>query len=222
MFAAGGEPANDAERLGESSHFDIDLVFDSIMDPDSAPFAQHAFAVRVVHVGHRAIFSGERADFVERRGVAVHREDAVGDDEPAPRVGSLAQQVFQLTHVIVRVDVARRLRQSHAINNRAVVQLVGEKVVALAHQLRNQPGVDGEASLVVDGGVTALELGDALLQPDMQVHVACNRPHAARASTVAADSRNGGLLQPRVVAQVQVVVRAEHQPLAAANLAAGR
>jgi hypothetical protein len=44
--------------------------------------------VRVVHHDERVILVSELADLVQLRDVSVHREDAVGCDQPKPCAGS--------------------------------------------------------------------------------------------------------------------------------------
>ena len=59
--------------------------------------------MRVVHEDERVVTVREVADRVELGRVAVHREYAVGRDEPKPRVGGLGEARLELVHVAVRV-----------------------------------------------------------------------------------------------------------------------
>jgi hypothetical protein len=69
---------------------------------------------------------GERTDLGQRRDAAVHREDAVGDDQPEAAGLRLLELRLQVGHVGVGVDEALRLAQPHPVDDRGVVELVGD------------------------------------------------------------------------------------------------
>ena len=81
--AAGGA----AERLAEGAGDDVDAVHDAVqLGGAAAAGADEADGVRVVDHDHGVVAVGEVADLGERGDVAVHGEDAVGDDQPAAGV----------------------------------------------------------------------------------------------------------------------------------------
>ena len=127
-----------------------------MVDRSAAVPTEHARGVGVIDHDGRAECLGRLDDPGEWRDVAVHREDAVGDDQdqpvarrrPArPVLARLAQDLAQRVDVGVRVDLARRLRQPHAVDDRGVVERVGHDEVRLAGDGRDDPGVGGEARL---------------------------------------------------------------------------
>ena len=87
------------------------------------PGADEADGVRVVDHHERVVALGEVADPVELREVAVHREDAVGGDQPVARVGRLLEPRLELVHVAVRVAQPLRLAEPDAVDDRGVVEL---------------------------------------------------------------------------------------------------
>ncbi len=130
---AGDVAAEDADRLRQRA----DLDGHAAMQPevvDGAPpvAAEHARGVGVVDHHGRAERLGRLDDPGQRRDVAVHREDAVGHDEdeavlavaaPGPSAAP-REDLAQRGHVTVRVDLSRRLRQAHAVDDRGVVERV--------------------------------------------------------------------------------------------------
>ena len=137
MLAAGDVAAHDADRLGQRADLDVDAAVQvEVVDRAAAVPAQHAGGVRVVDHDRRLVAIGHVADAGQRRDVAVHREDAVGDDQDRPvravgaAVGArLAQHLLEAVDVAMREDGARRLRQAHAVDDRGVVELVADDQV---------------------------------------------------------------------------------------------
>ena len=103
----GDDAAHDAERFGERPHFHIELaVQPKVVADDAAPAVpQHAFAVRVIDHREQPVFLRHLVNFVQRCDVAVHRKDAVGDDQPAP---VLRQEFLDLRFQIGGDRSARR------------------------------------------------------------------------------------------------------------------
>ena len=91
--------------------------------------AHKAHGVGVVHHHQGVVLVGEVADRLKRGEEAVHGEDAIGDDDHAPgRVllgARLDQFRFEVRHVPVGVAEALRLAEPDAVDNRGVVQGVG-------------------------------------------------------------------------------------------------
>ena len=83
--------ARAAERLAERAGDDVDAAHHAgMLVRAAAARADEADRVRVVDHHERVVLLGEVADLAEPRDVAVHREDAVGRDQPEARVGRLA------------------------------------------------------------------------------------------------------------------------------------
>ena len=80
----------------------------------------------------------------ERREVAVHREHGVGDDDRLAAAGT-AQPARERVEVGVRVDDRLRAREAAAVDDRGVVERVGEDHLAAAGQRGDHAGVGEEA-----------------------------------------------------------------------------
>ena len=77
----------------------------------------------------RVVRSASASRSAQRRDVAVHAEDGVGDDAACARVGR-GEHGCERRHVAVRIAVQRRARQQRAVVQARVVQAVGEDGVA--------------------------------------------------------------------------------------------
>ncbi len=117
----------------------------AVLGRAAAGLADEAGRVRVVDHHHRAVFLGEIADRVELREVAVHREHAVGRDHAQPLALRLLQRLFERVHVAVRIAMALGLAEADAVDDRGVVERVGDDRVLLAEQRLEEAAVRVEA-----------------------------------------------------------------------------
>jgi len=138
--------------------------------------------------------------------VTVHREDRVGDDHRAPGVG---QQSAEVVEVPVAVDRHPGPAESAAVDDRGVVELVGEHGDARAAHHRQDAEVGGEPRREEDRPVLGLPGG----QLDLQVAVdgATTDDQAGRAAPrpAAVEGLVGGGDHRRVLGQTEVVVGGE-------------
>ena len=184
----------------------------------AAGIAKEAGTVALVDVHHGVVLLRQRSDLVEFRDEAVHREGAIGADQlgaRASRVGGL-QLRFQIGHVAIGIAEAFGLAQADAVDDRGVVQRVGDHGVFLAQQRLEQATVGIEAGGVEDGVLGTEERGDLRLQLLVQILRAANEAHAGHAETVCVQRVLGRLDHLGVVGQAKVVVGTEVQHLAAA------
>ena len=208
---AGDERAVGAERLAERADDHVDLALEpGLGDGAAAARPERAGAVRVVDHHAHVVAPRELDDLLERRDVAVHREHAVGHDQ-RPAVVRVAQAPGQVVDVAVAVDERLGAREPAAVDDRRVVELVGEDDLAAARQRGHDAEVGEVAGAEQQRALRALERGEPLLEPPVQRHVARDQPRGARAGAPAHRRVGGRLAHPRVVGQPEVVVRAEQQ-----------
>ena len=119
-----------------------------------------AGAVRLVDHHARVVALRQLDDALERRHVAVHREDAVGHDQRAAAL-RLAQPPLEVVHVAVVVDERLGARQPAAVHDAGVVECVGEDDVALAGECGDHSGVRQVARPEQERGLCALEVARA-------------------------------------------------------------
>src|SRR5687767_2778252 len=121
--------------------------------------------MRVVDHHDRAVFFGGFGQTGQRSDIAVHREDAVGDQQlPAGRSGKLRKDSLGGGDVFVGVHVDLRAREAAAIDDARVIQLVGNDVVVGSEDRGDGTGVGGESGLEHDAGFHIFELGDTLFK----------------------------------------------------------
>ena len=183
----------------------------------AAGVADDPGAVRVVHDERRVVLPHELDDLRQLREVALHREDAVGDHERALPRFQRGELLAQGVHVGVLVDrLARGLREPDRVDDRRVVQLVGEDHRVLVGQARDRGLVRVPARHVGERGLGADELGELALELEVRLERAADEAHGRRARAVLAEPLDPGLDHLRPVGEPEVVVRGEHEHLAAA------
>ena len=83
----------------------------------SAALAKNTLAVAVINVDHRTVFFCQCCHLIQRSDVAVHGENAVGDDQFS--LGALVglENGLQFTHVVVRIDRSGGFGQTNTVND---------------------------------------------------------------------------------------------------------
>ena len=84
--------AHHADRFAQRADLDVNSpVHIEMIDRAASSAAEHARRVRVIDHHDAIVFVGEVAELRQRRDVAIHRKDAVGNDElvALPVVGFL-------------------------------------------------------------------------------------------------------------------------------------
>ena len=167
------------------------------------------------------VFLSQGADRVERRGVAVHREYAVGaDDAEALRLG-LLETLLQFAHVGVGVAVAHGLRQAHAVDDRGVVERIGDDRVLGAEKRFENAAVGVEAGGVENRILRAEIVGDSLFQFFVDILASADETYGRHAVAAAVHGAFGRFDQPWIVRQPEIIVGAEVQYLTACHLDVG-
>ena len=127
--------------------------------------------MRVVDHHDRSVFFGEVAERGQRADVSVHREDAVGDQQLLAGFGLDAGKLFLgVRDVFVAEDENLRLREARAVDDRGVIQRVGDDEVVFAEHGRDGAGVGGESGLEDDAGFDVLEVGDLFFEFHVNLH----------------------------------------------------
>src|SRR5215469_5496628 len=170
LAAAGVAAAGPAQRLAQSSGYNVDAVADTVQFGRAAAVGPNEpHRVRVVDHDHRPVTVGQVTDLAEWRDVTVHGEHAVGGDEAASRVGASPELSFEVGHVAIAVAQPSGLAQPDPVDDGGMVQFVADDGVLLAEQRLEQPAVGVEAGGVQDGVLGTEKAGDALLK--LLVHV---------------------------------------------------
>ena len=93
-----------------------------MLGDSAACLSDYSGAVALVHHDKSVIFLSQIADLVHRGDVSVHREDAVGADNPEPLGLSLLEAALKVFHVSVGVTVAYSFAQADSVDDGGVVE----------------------------------------------------------------------------------------------------
>ena len=220
--AARDVAAQRADRLRERADLDVHAAVQTEMiDGAASVLAEHAARMRIVDHHDAAEFFGERAEVGQRADVAVHAEDAVGDQQLALRRRQLLQNLARGGGVLVREHLDRRAAQTRAVDDARVIQLVGDDDVLFREDRGDRAGVRGEPALKDDDRLGLLERGEPALELHVDFHGAGDAADGSGSDAEIARRRQRRLPQPRMRRQTQVVVRREIDDLRWSNVVFG-
>jgi len=219
LLAAGGETAyRAAEGFAQRTGQDIDLSAQVVEFGDTATgLAQHACRVALIDHHQRIVFLGQLADLIQRSGVAVHREDAVGYDDAETLCLGFLEAILQLGHVGVGVTVANGLAQTHAVDDRRVVERIGDDRILLGKQRLEHAAVGVEASGIENRILGTEIVGDRLLELLVHILATADETHGRHAVAACVHRLLRRFDQTRIVRKAEVVVRTEIQHLTSAD-----
>ena len=154
--------------------------------------AEHADAVRLVDHQPRAVALAELDDLGQRRDVALHREDAVDDDEDAAAVaGGALEHPLELVHAVVAEGAQLGAGEQAAVEDRGVVAGVADDGVARAEDRAEHAEVRLVAGGEDDRVLGAHPLGDLALELEVQRDRPVEQARAGQAGAVASRARRG-------------------------------
>ena len=133
----------------------------------------------------------------------------------SPRFTSLFQARFQLNHVVVGVAETLRFTQAYAVDDRGVVQGVGDNRIFCAEQGLKQTAVSVEAGGVQNRVFHSEEARQLLLKLLMAVLRTADKAYGGHAETVGVHTVFCSGNQLRVIRKTQVVVRTKVDHMAA-------
>ena len=173
----------------------------------------------VIDHHQRIVFIRQVANALQVGDHAIHREHAVGGDQHVTRAGlaSFFQTRLQLLHIVVGIAEALRFTQTHAVDDRGMVQGVGDNGVFRPEQRFKQAAVGVKAGGVEDRVFHTEEIGQLLLQLLMRVLGTADEAHRGHPEAVAVHTGFRCGNQFRVVRQTQIVIGAEVNHMAVAD-----
>ena len=186
-----------------------------MVDRPAAIAAEDTRGVGVVDHHDGPVLLCQCGQLVDGADVAVHRKDAVGDDELlAGIVLDLLEQLFAVRDVFVAEDLDPGAGEACTVDDAGVVELVGEDEVFFAEDGAYGAGVGGEAGLEDYAGFDVLEAGDFFFELHVDAHGAGDGAYGSGAYAVVFDGLDGGCFESWVVAEAEVVVTGEVDDLA--------
>ena len=125
---------------------------------------ENAGSMRIVNHEDGAEFFREVAQRRQRTNVAIHAEDAVGDQQlAAGLVFHRSKLLFGVRNIFMAEHQYLGARQPGAINDAGMVQLVRDDEILFAENRRNRARVRGKPGLKHHARFHVLELRDLLL-----------------------------------------------------------
>ena len=212
LGVAGDERAVGAERLAERPDDDVDLALEAgLVRPRRARRRRgsRSRAPRRRRRARRGAARARRSPRAARRRRPSRRPDSV-TIERAARAG-LLQAPREVLDVVVAVDEDLGPREPAAVDDRGVVELVGEDDLAGARERAHDAEVREVARAEQQRGLGALERGELLLEAAVDGHRARHEARGSGADAPAHRRVGGRLLHARVVGEPEVVVRAQQR-----------
>ena len=176
----------------------------------AAALADDAEAVRVVDHDACAVFLRQRADLGQVGNIAAHGEHAVGHDEAAGGVGHLLQFLFQIRHVVMLVAKHLAVGELAAVIEAGMVLTVHDDIVMQADNGADDAEIGLEARREGHDGVLAQKFCQLVLQLQMQLERAVQKPRAGAAGAERLIGVHTGFDDCFVRRQAEIVVGAEH------------
>ena len=203
--------AETADGLGEGADLDVDLAMDvEVIDGAAAVAAEDARGVGVVDHHDGVVLPGESGELVDGADVAVHRKDAVRDDElAAGLVLDFFEELFGVGDIFVAEDLDLGAGETGAIDDGGVVQFVRQDEVAFAEDGGDSAGIGGEAGLEDDAGLDVFEAGDLFFELHVDAHGAGDGADGAGADAEFFGRGDGGFAELGVIAEAEIVVAGE-------------
>ena len=128
---------------------------------------------------------------------------------------TLSSFCFEVAHVAVLEALATRLRgEPHAVDDRRVVELVGNDRRSFVADRWEEPGIGVPARNVRERRLRPQKCGDAILERAVNVESAADKAHRRRSRAVLVETALSGFDDVRVVREAQVVVARKHDDVA--------
>ena len=154
----------------------------------------------------------QSAKFLQRRQIAVHREDAIGDDKCMAVIGAMrAQNFFDMRHIVVAEFFHPRARKLRTRPQTGMRQFIDQQQIALTDDHRNDPRIGEIARTEHARCLSALQPCQPPFQYAKQRMIAGDQPRGPRARAVLLYCGDSSGLHPGMMGEVQIIVARERQ-----------
>ena len=131
----------------------------------------YAGGVALVHHHQGVIFLCQVADLVHRCYIAIHREDSIGGDDAITASLSLLKTTLQVCHVSILIAESLCLAESHAVDDRCMVQGIADDGILFGEKGLEESAVGIKAGCIEDCVFGLEVVADGSLQ--FFVHILC-------------------------------------------------
>ena len=177
--------------------------------------------MRIIHHNQCIVALGQIADPFERSERAIHGKDAIGDNQACSSAFCFMQFCLKIVQVPIGVAQSLGLAQANAIDDRGVIERIGEHRVFFRQQGFKKPPIRIETRGVENCVIHAEKCRQFLLQRSMYLVRAADEAHRGHAVAVLIKRTMCRLEHRRVIGQSKVVVGAQIEHFSVAHLNQG-
>ena len=171
--------------------------------------ADYSCGVRLIHHDESVVFLCKLVDLIQRTHIAVHGEDTIGSDDTEALCLRFLELLLQVVHVTVSITVTHRLAKTHTIDDRRMVERIGDDGILFRQQRFKESTVGIKTSGIKDCVFRSEEIRDDAFKFLVGVLRTADETH--RRHTVTARIHTGFRCLDKlfVISESEVVVRAE-------------
>ena len=145
--------------------------------------------------------------------VALHREDAIDNDQLDSLMRQGLEYALKVLHIIVLIVQLGCKRKTAAVYDTGVVAVIADDIVIAAYHTSQHALVDRETCREAQGLILVHELGQLLLELYVKVEGSIEETASCTTRTILVESSLGCIDNTLVVGQTLISIRTEHQNL---------
>ncbi len=179
-------PAKRANRLRKRAHLNVDAPVHPEMINRTAPVAcprtPEACASSTIMIAPYFSANSHRPGSAPMSPSMEKTPSVISSLWPG-LIFHAGELLFGVSEIFVIEDQNLRARKPRAVDDRRVIELVGDDEIFFAEKCRNRAGVGGESRLKDDAGFDVLEARNLLFQFHVNAHGAGDGAHGAGADS---------------------------------------
>ena len=211
LFLTGSETADrTAESLTKRAGDDLYLTAHVIeLGHTVSGLADYSGGVRLIDHDEGVVFLRKFVYLIQRTDITVHREDAIGSDDTEALSLRFLELLLEIRHVAVGITVTHCLAKTHTIDDRRMVERIGDDRILFRQQRFKKSSVRIKTSGIKNRVFRSEEIGDDAFEFLVGVLRTADETH--RSHTVTARIHTGFCCLDKlfVISESEVVVRAE-------------
>ena len=211
LLATRGETTYRAtKRLAKGTREHLDFAAEvELLGNTVSRLAYDTCRVALVHHDHGIVLLSQLVNLIQRADIAVHGEDTVGSDDAETLCLRLLELLLEVSHIAIGIAIAHCLAEADTVDNRGVVEGIGDDSVLVGEQRLEETAVGIETSRIEDGVLGAEEIGDGLFELLVGVLRTADETHRSHAVSARVHTVLSRLNEFAVISQAQIVIGAE-------------
>ena len=195
-----------AECTGDDFHFATEVIE---FGYTVSGLTDYAGRVAFVHHDESVVFLCQFVNLIQRTYIAVHREDTVGRNDTETLCLCLLQFGFEVRHIAIRIAITDCLTQAYAVNDRGMVQRIGDDGIFFGQQRFKQTTIGIKTCGIKDGIFGAEEIGDNPFELFVGILRTTDETYGRHTVPACIHTRFGGFNQFLIIGEAEVVIRTE-------------